>query len=910
MKSLYLALLVVCLLASSVSRAQQVRGTEAAKSTSDDVAAAQEGSPAQQTISAARLQLSQDPTKVQTYCDLALALIRRSRETANTKYLEDADAALTAGLKLDASDFQLQRAKVALLLSRHDFLSAKGLAKELNHRVPDDVMTYGYLAEADIALGDYQEAEENAQWMMNLRPNNTPALLIGARLRTLYGDVHGAVEFLNQAYSQTSPLEVEELAWIANQIASVQIDSGENSEAEKALARAEELFPHYPYTIENLARVRMAQNRTGEAAQLLLQAKALDSNPSNWYGLAKAQLAVGQRAESLASFEKFKNLASDQSATTDESMIDLILYLAKSQATAPDALKLAQQRLAVRQDVWTLDAYAWALCANSRYADAEATEKKAMAVGIQSAQIFNHAAHVAEKLNQSYDASYYFELALRSNPTSEFASDARNALRGRDVNTAIEQAAPHVSESNLVAEPNGMQTVLSSPDSLAQNAAAADAAPKTAPVFSPVPEALLIPRATETAQTIKMAQLAVAQHPAEAKLYAALGAAYFQRARETGDVGDYTLAEQSLMKSLELDSSDFSSEAAFETMAEVCMGEHRFADALTYAHKALSLGSGELSPFAIVGDAYADMGEYSKAEDAYKRLTPRDTTLSPRAAYARDSRISYLRFIAGDTGAAIRLMKTAVLEGIEAQLPSENMAWLYYELGEYETQSGDSAASNTAYLDALEAHPGDYRALAALAKLRANHGRYEEAILLYQKAIAVVPMPIFISELGDVYAMTGNRDEAAKQYALVEYIGLLGHINQVLHNRDLALFYADHDMKLAESLDLARKELEVRRDVYTWDALAWALYKNGKLDEAAKASDQATRFGTQDALIHFHAGMIAEGLGQLESARGELNKALQINPQFHLNYSITAQQRIAGLQMQSELKGGPNSHAR
>jgi len=346
------------------------------------------------------------------------------------------------------------------------------------------------------------------------------------------------------------------------------------------------------------------------------------------------------------------------------------------------------------------------------------------------------------------------------------------------------------------------------------------------------------------------------------------------------------------------------------TMAEVCMGEHRFADALSYAQKALSLGTGDVSPFATVGDAYADMGKYDKAADAYGRLTPRDMTLSPRAAYARDSRLSYLKFIAGDTAAAIKLMNTAVLEGVEAQLPSENMAWLYYELGEYDTQAGDFAAADAAYLAALNTHPGDYRALAGLAKLRANNGRYAEAIVLYQRAIAVVPMPMFIAELGDLYAKTGNKAEAEKQYALVEYIGLLGHINQVLHNRDLALFYADHDMKLAEALDLAQRELEVRRDIYTWDALAWALYKNGKLTEAAKASEQAMKFGTRDALLLFHAGMIAEGLDQREQARGELSEALKINPHFHLVYADQAQRQLTELQAQSESKEGPNSHAR
>jgi tetratricopeptide (TPR) repeat protein len=340
------------------------------------------------------------------------------------------------------------------------------------------------------------------------------------------------------------------------------------------------------------------------------------------------------------------------------------------------------------------------------------------------------------------------------------------------------------------------------------------------------------------------------------------------------------------------------------------MGEHRFSDALGYSQKALSLGTGDVSPFAIVGDAYADMGEYDKAGVAYGRLTPRDMTLSPRAAYSRDSRLSYLKFIAGDTRAAIGLMKTAVTEGVEAQLQSENLAWLYYELGEYETQAGDTGAADAAYLAALNTHPGDYRALAALARLRANNGRYAEAIVLYQKAIAVVPMPIFIAELGDLYAKSGNQAEAQKQYALVEYIGLLGHINQVLHNRDLALFYADHDMKLAESLDLAQKELEVRRDIYTWDALAWALYKNGKLADAAKASGKAMRFGTRDSLLLYRAAMIADRMGQHDQARNELRESLQINPHFHLIYADAAQQKLLALEPQFASGGGSDAHPR
>jgi tetratricopeptide (TPR) repeat protein len=604
-------------------------------------------------------------------------------------------------------------------------------------------------------------------------------------------------------------------------------------------------------------------------------------------------------------------LASAPETSSEASTLDLTLMYAGNSASAPHALKLAQHEFGERQDVWTMDAYAWALYANGRYPDADAAIQKALAVGIQSAQIFDHAGHIAQKLGHAADASRYFGLALQANPSSEYARDARKSAGLTGVTEIGEAPASTTSANVPVSTADERHNSAPDTDVSNHNATYANAsghAPASA--FAPVPNSLLASRPTGTESMIHNAQTLVARAPKDATGYARLGAAYFQRARETGDVSDYELAEQSLTKSLNLASDDFSSEAALETLAEVCMGEHRFTDALTYAQEALSLGTGELSPFAIVGDAYADMGEYDKAAAAYSRLTPRDMTPSPRAAYARDSRVSYLKFISGDTAGAIALMKTAVAEGLQTQLPAENLAWLYYELGEYCTQAGDAPAADAAYLAALNIHPGDYRALAALGKLRANVGRYADAIKLYQKAIAIVPMPIFVAELGDLYVKSGNQPEAQKQFALVEYIGLLGRINRVLHNRDLAIFYADHDMKLSEALDLAQKEIEVRRDVYTWDALAWALYKNGKLNEAAEASGKALHFGTRDPLLLFHAGMIAEGLGRDAQARSELKQALEINPHFHPIYADEAQQRLDALEEQSKTEEGLNQHGR
>jgi tetratricopeptide (TPR) repeat protein len=911
MKSLQIVLLIFGLIISGTGIAQRVATAQADRPAAVSPETVPQDTPAQQRIAAARQQLKADPKKVRAYNELAIAFARRARETADRAYLSQAEGALAQGLKLDSTDFQLQRTQVALMLARHQFVPAKELAMALHRRVPDDVMAFGYLAEAAIGLGDYPAAETNAQWMMDMRPNNTPALLVGAKLRVLFGDNRGAIEFLNRAGAQTSPVEVEEQAWIANQVASIHIDSGQTEAAAQALQQADQLFPNYPYTLENLARVRMSQNRVGEAVQLLLQATALDHDPHVLYQLATAEQAAGQMREARATFEEFEKNANDPLRGTDESRLDLILKNAESPETAPDALKFAQAEAQARQDVWTLDAYAWALYANGKYQEADAAVQKAAAVGIQSAQIFDHAGHIAQKLNRSEDAAKYFKLTVQSNPASKFAEDAFKSVKLAqatiDLQRNTTRNAP-ARDAFVLADAQAVQPAANH----AQGAVALvqRATTKSSSAFAPVPERLLTPEPTDTSRLIQKAQLSLAGNPKDAEGYAVLGAAYFQRARETGDVSDYQMAEEALNKSLDLDSSDFSAADALGTLAEVCMGEHRFADALSYALKALSLGTGDVSPFAIVGDAYADMGEYEEAAAAYAKLTPRDMTLSPRAAYARDSRLAYLKFVAGDTAGAIELMKTSVAEGAEAQLPHENLAWLYYELGEFETQAGDAESADAAYFDALNTHPGDYRALAALGKLRANNGRYEEAIVLYQKVIAVVPMPIFIAELGDLYARTGNQAEAQKQYALVEYIGLLGKINQVLHNRDLALFYADHDTKLPEALNLAQKELEVRHDIYTWDALAWALFKNGKLAEAASASEKAMRLGTKDPILLYHAGMIAEKMGQREKALSELKEALAINPNFHPVYAKAASDKVAALGPQLAATGDSNDNAR
>jgi tetratricopeptide (TPR) repeat protein len=408
-----------------------------------------------------------------------------------------------------------------------------------------------------------------------------------------------------------------------------------------------------------------------------------------------------------------------------------------------------------------------------------------------------------------------------------------------------------------------------------------------------------------TDQMIQSLQLHVKMYPQDFAGYDGLGAAFLQKGRETGDADYYERAKVALHKSLELRSADPDAAAAMTNMAVACMSEHRFADALMWTQRALALGSGDPSAWAVAGDALADMGDYAGAAEAYAKLENSFVSQEEQLglSHERESRMSSLRMVAGDADGAIRLMREAIRVAVETNMTAENIAWSEYQLGEELFQTGDYAGARTAYHDSLEQYPSYYRALGGLAKVSAAQGKLNDAVDFYKQALAVVPFPEYAAALGDVYGKLHQPDEAKKQYDLVEFIGHLSKINQEIHNRDLALFYADHDTKLPESLVLARKELEVRRDIYTWDVLAWSLYKNGQDQDAAQAVSHALEQGTVDAQIFFHAGMIYARLGDAAAAKSFLQRAIAVSPHFHVLHAALARAELVSLESTSSATG-------
>ena len=382
----------------------------------------------------ARKLIEKNPKDFEAYNALALALSRRARETSDVTFYTQGEDALQKSFALSPDNFDSQRIRVWLLLGKHEFAAALEAATKLNQRMPDDIMSYGFLTDANVELGNYKEAETAAQWMLDLRAGNMPGLTRAAYLRELFGDIDGALELMNMAYQSTPPTEVEDGAWIVTQMAHLNLAMGKVEEAETLLRQALKMFPDYHYALGNLAKVRIRQKRYDEAVELLRQRYQAAPHAENLFDLAQALQLAGHQDEAQRAFAEFEQKSLLETNRADNSNHELVFYYADYAKQPAKALEVAKREYARRHDVFTLDCYAWALHLNGQNDEALKQIGTALAVGIRDAKLFWHAGEIELAAGDHAAAERYLRQSAELNSLG--SDEARNALAGLEQSSA------------------------------------------------------------------------------------------------------------------------------------------------------------------------------------------------------------------------------------------------------------------------------------------------------------------------------------------------------------------------------------------------------------------------------------------------------------------------------------------
>ena len=415
----------ITLVESVVTRARAADGVVAPEHVTPGSAT---GTPAERRIASARTAIDLNPKRVSGWNELALALARRARETSDPAYYKEAWHATEQALSIDARDLEAKKLQIWILLGQHEFARAVTAAEALNTQVPDDVLTYGFLVDGYTQLGRYADAEKAAQWMLDMRPGNVPALTRAAHLRELFGDHEGAVELMDTSYRRTAEAEVEDRAWILTQMAHLSTLTCRTDAAERFLAEALRLFPDYHYALAQLAEVRTLQGRLNDAVSLRERHVERAPHPENRYELGVALARAGKTREAEAVWTAFERAAVAESSNWDSANVELTYYYADHAGRPADALALARREAARRQDVRTLEAYAWSLYRNGQATTARTEIDKVLAVGVAQPETFARAAAIAAAQGDSAHARQWAERSVSMCAASPAAAESRAVL--------------------------------------------------------------------------------------------------------------------------------------------------------------------------------------------------------------------------------------------------------------------------------------------------------------------------------------------------------------------------------------------------------------------------------------------------------------------------------------------------
>jgi tetratricopeptide (TPR) repeat protein len=218
--------------------------------------------------------IAQNTSDTKSRLQLAVIYMSEARITGEHPYYYPAILSILDGvLSLDPKNFEALVYKSSVKLSQHRFKEARQVAEQALAINPDNAYIYGVLVDANIELGNYEEAVKMSDKMQSIKPS-LESYSRASYLREIYGDYPGAIEAMKMAVQAGVPGS-EPWCWSKKTLAQLYEKRSRWKEAGQEYQDILATRPSYAFALEGMAKVEKAAKNYSRALELLQEAAAI-----------------------------------------------------------------------------------------------------------------------------------------------------------------------------------------------------------------------------------------------------------------------------------------------------------------------------------------------------------------------------------------------------------------------------------------------------------------------------------------------------------------------------------------------------------------------------------------------------------------------------------------------------------
>ncbi len=268
-----------------------------------------------------KLALQENPNDKKALLALSTIFIQEGRITGDHLYYDEAAMHyINQLLKADSNNFDGLTYKSILFLSQHHFAEGLAIAEKARQVNPYNAFIYGVLVDANVELGNYDAAVQNADSMMSIRPDIRSYSRV-SYIREIYGDYPGAIEAMQMAAESGLPGD-EGTAWARVQLGLLYEKTGDLLRAKMNYTIALDERLDYAYAYSGFARLACAEKNYTEAIKFYQKADSLVKDFSIKEELADVYEISGQNEKAVTISKRVVDDMSSiaEAAITDENI--------------------------------------------------------------------------------------------------------------------------------------------------------------------------------------------------------------------------------------------------------------------------------------------------------------------------------------------------------------------------------------------------------------------------------------------------------------------------------------------------------------------------------------------------------------------------------------------------------------